>query len=63
MQNARLLIEEWEVDITLLETTLRQATPGHGSLQGPDERHQLMHQLRQARQALGLLYELLPLLA
>jgi hypothetical protein len=63
MQDVQLLIEEWGTDILLLETALRQTTPGRSSYQGPAERQQLAHQLRQARAAQGLLYELLPLLA
>jgi len=63
MQEARLLIEEWETDIVLLETALRQATPGRGGRQGASARHRLACQLRRARAAQGLLYELLPLLA
>jgi hypothetical protein len=63
MQDAHLLIEEWGTDILLLETALRQTTPGRSSYQGPAERHRLLYELRQARQSLGLLYDLLPLLA
>jgi hypothetical protein len=63
MQDAQLLLEEWETDIILLETALRQAIPGRGGRQGASKRHRLMCQLRRARAAQGLLYELLPLLA
>jgi uncharacterized membrane protein YccC len=62
MQDAQLLIEEWGTDIILLETALRQATPGRSGQQGSSERHRLTRQLRRARAAQGLLYELLPLL-
>jgi len=63
MQDAQLLIEEWETDIIRLETALRQVAPGRGGYRGVRRRHWLMHQLRRARAAQGLLYELLPLLA
>lgn len=63
MQEAELLIEEWGTDIILLETALRQLTSGRGGYRGVRKRHQLMRQLRRARAAQGLLYELLPLLA
>lgn len=62
MQDAQLLIREWEIDILRLETTLHQLTPGRTSNQGVRERHQLSCQLRRARAAQVLLYELLPLL-
>jgi hypothetical protein len=63
MQDARLLIEEWGTDIILLETALRQNTPGRRGSRGAYTWHKLMRQLRRARAAQGLLYELLPMLA
>ena len=63
MQDAKLLIEEWRTDILLLETALRRVSPGRGGYRGVRKRHLLMRQLRRARAAQGLLYELLPLLA
>ncbi len=63
MQETKLLIEEWEADIVLLESALRHTLPLAGGPEVLVARRDLAQELSQAREAQGLLYSLLPLLA
>ena len=63
MQDTKLLIEEWEADIVLLESALRHTLPLASDPEVLVARYDLARELNQAREAQALLYGLLPLLA